>query len=242
MPARAPSTATAHAAATNASAFGDWDGTPKAARELQSLLAGRVELRDGVPEPLATIAGFDVGFEDAGATTRAAAVLLDAGTLEVLASEVARLPTSMPYVPGLLSFRELPALLAVLAMLPHAPDLAFVDGHGIAHPRGLGIAAHFGVATGLPSIGVAKKILTGSGPEPAQERGARTALLDRRQRQIGWLLRSKPKCLPLVVSPGHRVAMEPAADLVMRFTRGYRLPEPTRLADRLASRRDRKTP
>ena len=131
-----------------------------------------------------------------------------------------------------------PALLLALEALPQRPDLAFVDGHGIAHPRGLGIAAHFGVATDLPSIGVAKKILTGSGPEPHHTRGAYTALR-RDGRQIGWLLRSKPKCKPLIVSPGHRVAMASAADLTMRFVAGYRLPEPTRLADRLASRRDR---
>jgi deoxyribonuclease V len=197
----------------------------------------RVNARDGFAKPLRTLGGFDVGFEDDGATTRAAAVLLDAETLQPIESHVARIPTSMPYIPGLLSFRELPALLEALSMLSQRPDLAFVDGHGIAHPRGLGIAAHFGVATDLPSIGVAKKILIGSGSEPHQVRGAYTPLR-RDGRQIGWLLRSKPKCNPLIVSPGHRVAMASAADLVMRFVRSYRLPEPTRLADRLASRRD----
>ena len=147
-------------------AFGDWDGTPASARILQAELAKQVRLRDDFAVPLRTVAGFDVGFEDGGGTTRAAAVLLDADTLQVLDTQVVRMPTGMPYVPGLLSFRELPALLQALAALPQAPDLAFIDGHGIAHPRGLGIAAHFGVATGLPSIGVAKKILTGSGPAP----------------------------------------------------------------------------
>lgn len=219
-------------------AFGNWDGSVAAARALQSELAQQVSLRDGFESPLRTIAGFDVGFEDDGATTRAAAVLLDAGTLQVIDAQVARNATSMAYVPGLLSFRELPALLQALDALPQRPDLAFIDGHGIAHPRGLGIAAHFGVVTGLPSIGVAKKILTGSGPEPHQVRGAYTALRHHGH-QIGWLLRSKPKCNPLVVSPGHRVAMPSAADLVMRFTTSYRLPEPTRLADRIASRRAR---
>jgi len=214
-----------------------WDGDIAAARALQVELADRVTLRDGYARPLRTIAGFDVGFEDGGATTRAAAVLLDADSLQVIAAEIARIPTRMPYIPGLLSFRELPALLLALEALPRAPDLAFVDGHGIAHPRGLGIAAHFGVATGLPSIGVAKKILVGSGSEPHQVRGAYTPLRHKGA-QLGWLLRSKLKCNPLVVSPGHRVSMGSAADLVMRFTGSYRLPEPTRLADRLASRRD----
>lgn len=214
-----------------------WNGDTAALRAMQDELARQVVLRDGFPKPLRTVAGFDVGFEDEGATTRAAAVLLDADTLAVIDQQVARLPTRMPYIPGLLSFRELPALLEALAMLPQAPDLAFIDGHGIAHPRRLGIAAHFGVATQLPCIGVAKKILVGEARMALHEmRGAFTPLRDGRE-QIGWLLRSKPGCLPLVVSPGHRVAMASAPELVMRYVTTYRLPEPTRLADRIASRR-----
>lgn len=215
-----------------------WDGDVHAARALQAELAQRVILRDDFAKPLRTIAGFDVGFEDDGAITRAAAILLDADTLGLLDQQVARIPTRMPYIPGLLSFRELPALLDALALLAHAPDLAFIDGHGIAHPRRLGIAAHFGVVTGLPSIGVAKKILTGEPRMALHEmRGAFTPLRNGKD-QIGWLLRSKPGCLPLIVSPGHRVAMASAPELVMRYVGKYRLPEPTRLADRLASRRD----
>ena len=215
-----------------------WNGDTAALRAVQDELARQVVLRDAFPKPLRTVAGFDVGFEDDGATTRAAAVLLDADTLEVIDRQVARSPTRMPYIPGLLSFRELPALLEALAMLQHAPDLAFIDGHGIAHPRRLGIAAHFGVATDLPCIGVAKKILVGEARMALHEmRGAFTPLRDGRE-QIGWLLRSKPGCLPLLVSPGHRVAMPSAPELVMRYVTRYRLPEPTRLADRLASRRD----
>jgi deoxyribonuclease V len=220
-------------------ALPDWTGDTAALRALQDSLARQVELRDRFPRPLRTVAGFDVGFEDDGATTRAAAVLLDADTLAVIDQQVARLPTRMPYIPGLLSFRELPALLEALALLPQAPDLAFIDGHGIAHPRRLGIAAHFGVATGLPCIGVGKRVLVGEARMALHEmRGAFTPLRDG-PTQIGWLLRSKPGCLPLVVSPGHRVALASAPELVMRFTTTYRLPEPTRLADRLASRRDR---
>ncbi|MEF9978513.1 MAG: deoxyribonuclease V [Thermomonas sp.] len=215
-----------------------WDGDIPAARVLQAELARQLVLRDDFPKPLRTIAGFDVGFEDDGATTRAAAILLDADSLDVIDQQVARIPTRMPYIPGLLSFRELPALLDALALLKAPPDLAFIDGQGIAHPRRLGIAAHFGVVTGLPSIGVAKKILTGEARMALHEmRGAFTPLRSGKE-QIGWLLRSKPGCLPLIVSPGHRVAMPSAPELVMRFTGKYRLPEPTRLADRLASRRD----
>lgn len=216
---------------------GTWNGDIAAARAQQASLARQVGLRDGYAKPLRTIAGFHVRLEDGGATTRAAAVLLDADTLQPLEAQLARLPTRMPYIPGLRSFLELPALLLALERLPQAPDLAFVDGHGIAHPRGLGIASHFGVASGLPSIGVAKTVLVGSGGTPHALRGAYTPLRHANA-QIGWLLRSRLDCDPLVVSPGHRVSMAAAADLVMRFVGEYRLPEPTRLAEHLASSRD----
>ncbi|MCW2290719.1 deoxyribonuclease V [Pseudomonas sp. BIGb0408] len=224
-----------------ASPFADWDGTPAAARVLQKQLAEQVHLKDDYP-PLRLLAGVDVGFEEGGEITRAAAILLDAETLQPLAECVARIPTSMPYVPGLLSFRELPALITALAGLPQEPDLIVVDGHGIAHPRGLGIAAHLGVVSGRPTIGVAKKILTGQHGELGEERGDKVELLDRQGRQIAWMLRSKRKVRPLIVSPGHRVGMDSAVALVLDWGRGYRLPEPTRLADRLASRRDTKGP
>lgn len=217
--------------------FGDWNGSVADARRVQEHLATEVVLRDDVPDAPRWLAGFDVGFEDEGATTRAAAVLLAADTLQPVASDVVRMPTSMPYVPGLLSFRELPALVAALERLPHTPDLAFIDGQGIAHPRRLGIAAHFGVATGLPSIGVAKNVLCGKHETPGPFAGERTPLIHRGD-HIGCVLRSKPRCNPLIVSPGHRVSMQGALDWVLRTLRGYRLPEPTRLADRLASRRD----
>lgn len=219
-------------------ALPDWNGDVAAARALQVELARRVVLADAFPRPPRTLAGFDVGFEDGGATTRAAAVLLDADSLQPLEAHVARVPTRMPYIPGLLSFRELPALLDALARLSRTPDLVFVDGHGIAHPRRLGIAAHFGVATGLPSIGVAKRVLVGEHAEPGPVRGDAAPLLHRGE-AIGVALRSKPRCRPLIVSPGHRVSLPGAVEQVLRCLTRYRLPEPTRLADRLASRRDR---
>ncbi|MBE2210343.1 MAG: deoxyribonuclease V [Xanthomonadaceae bacterium] len=219
-----------------------WTGDVKAARAVQVELAKQVRLRDGFSKRLSTVAGFDVGFEDGGATTRAAAVLLDAQSLQPIAMHVARLPTTMPYIPGLLSFRELPALLEALKGLPAVPDLVLVDGHGIAHPRRLGIAAHFGVVTGLPSIGVAKKKLVGDYASLHDMRGAFTPLRVASPgrdpgEQIGWALRSKPGCLPLFVSPGDKVSMAACPELVMDFVTRYRLPEPTRLADRLASRK-----
>jgi deoxyribonuclease V len=217
--------------------FASWDGSIAGARTLQAELATQVRLDDDFP-PLRVIAGVDVGFEEAGAITRAAAVLLDAKTLQPLAQAIARLPTRMPYVPGLLSFRELPALIDALGQLPETPDLVFVDGQGIAHPRGLGIAAHLGVVSGLATIGVAKSILVGTHTEVGPQRGDR-ADLRYRGRIIGTVLRTKDKVRPLIISPGHRVSLARAPELVLGCVTRYRLPEPTRLADRLASRRDK---
>ncbi len=215
--------------------FPGWDGTSAGARQLQSQLAAQVRCADGFGV-LRHVAGVDVGFEEQGRITRAAAVLLDADSMQTLDHALIRLPTTMPYIPGLLSFRELPALRQALLALKQVPDLVFCDGQGIAHPRRLGIAAHLGVATGLPSIGVAKSILVGRHEVLANARGARCDLLDGDER-IGVVLRSRADVRPLIVSPGHRVSMDHAADLVMRFVTRYRLPEPTRRADALASRR-----
>lgn len=214
-----------------------WDGDVTRARALQTELALRVRVEDDYP-PLRLLAGVDVGFEADGSITRAAAVLIKAQTLQPVAEVIARLPTRMPYIPGLLSFRELPAVLQALAELPQQPDLIFVDGQGVAHPRGLGIAAHLGVITGLPTIGVAKSILVGHHGELGPLRGDRTDLVHR-GRVIGTVLRSKDRIKPLIVSPGHRVSQASAPDLVLACCTRYKLPEPTRLADRLASRRDR---
>lgn len=218
--------------------FGDWDGSTAGARALQLQLAARVRLADDFP-PLQRVAGVDVGFEDGGTVTRAAAVLLDADGLQVIDQVVVRQPTRMPYIPGLLSFRELPAVVEALESLPDAPDLVLVDGQGIAHPRRLGIAAHLGVVTDRPCIGVAKTILCGTHDALPMQRGARVPLHHRGE-VIGTVLRSRERVRPLIVSPGHRVSVATAADLVMHFCTRYRLPEPTRLADRLASRRDRR--
>lgn len=217
------------------SPFANWDGTAQQARVLQSALAEQVVLEDDFA-PLRVIAGVDVGFEEQGRVALAAAVLLDADTLQLLGHSVARVPTSMPYVPGLLSFRELPVLLQALQGLPQVPDLIYCDGLGIAHPRRLGIASHLGVVTGLPTIGVAKSILVGTHEELPATKGARV-LLRHAGEQVGWMLRSKDGVKPLLVSPGHRVSLVTAVELVLACCRGYRLPEPTRLADRLASRR-----
>jgi deoxyribonuclease V len=183
---------------------------------------------------LRTVAGVDAGFEDDGQIARAAVVVLRFPELTPVAHALVRLPVRFPYVPGFLSFREAPAIIAALAQLPAPPDLVICDGQGIAHPRRLGIASHLGVVTGLATIGCAKSLLTGSYPEVPDERGARVPLTHRRE-QVGWALRTRAGTKPVFVSPGHRVALGTAADLVMACTTRYRLPETTRYAHNLAS-------
>ena len=214
----------------------EWDGTPAHARELQAALAGHLDPRDGFPATLSLVAG--LAAETRGGRVRAGAVLLDASSMAVLGQHIAELPPARADGHGPRSFQVLPALLAALSGLPRPPDLVIVEGDGTAHPQGLGPAAHLGVASGRPAIGVADEVLFGSGPRPHETRGAYTALRDPSRRQIGWLLRSLPGSAPLVVSPGHRVALASAADLVMRFTAADRLPEPLRLARMLVQTED----
>lgn len=182
------------------------------------------------------IAGADVGFEQEGAITRAALVVLEYPTLQLVEHRIARIETIMPYIPGFLSFREVPALQAAWQQLTHQPDLLFVDGHGISHPRRLGVAAHFGLLVDVPTIGVAKKRLWGQFAELAPEPGSCQPLMDKSE-QIGWVWRSKARCNPLFVSTGHRISLESALHWVELCTAGYRLPEPTRWADAVASNR-----
>ena len=179
------------------------------------------------------VAGVDVHVAPASGLTWAAIAVVEIATRELVASALAAVPTGFPYVPGYLSFREIPAAVAALGLLERPPDLLMVDGHGIAHPRRLGIAAHLGVLTGLPAIGVAKSRLVGQHEEPGSDRGSRTPLTHRGE-TIGTVLRSRERARPLYVSVGHLVSLEQAVGLVEAMLTGYRLPEPTRLADRLS--------
>ena len=225
----------------------DWDLGPAEAIALQKRLAGRVEREDRLA-PVRHIAGVDIGFEQAGEITRAAVVLLarpedlvGAGTFEVVEQAVHREPTRMPYVPGLLSFREVPAALAAFGKLNTWPELVMVDGQGIAHPRRLGVASHLGLWLDLPTIGVAKSRLCGRNKEPGPMRGDWVPLVDGRgesEETIGAVLRSRSGVKPVFVSPGHRIALATALEWVIRCLGRTKLPEPIRLADRLASRRD----
>ncbi len=210
-----------------------WDVTPAQAVQLQRELAGRV-ITQGSIAGLRRVAGTDVGFENNNTVTRAAVAVLDYRDLSLESHAIARLPTTFPYIPGLLSFREIPAILAALAQLSTAPDLLLCDGQGIAHPRRFGIACHLGVLTGLPAIGVAKTRLLGEHAPVPQTKGAWRPLMDKGER-IGAVLRTRVNTRPLFISVGHRIGLEEAIDIVMRCAPRYRLPETTRAAHRLAS-------
>lgn len=210
-----------------------WRLTPSAAIALQHRLRSRV-IRLGMPRRIRHVAGVDVGFERGGRVTRAAVAVLTFPDLVLVDHAIASVPTRFPYVPGLLSFRETPALLAALARLRIAPDVILCDGHGLAHPRRFGIASHLGVYSGIPTVGVAKTRLTGEHGEPPQRRGAWMPLRDRGE-TIGAVLRSKVNTRPIYISIGHRVSLPSAVRLVMACTTRFRLPETTRWAHRLAS-------
>lgn len=215
----------------------DWNLNPAQARALQQSLRDRLILEDRLGS-VRRVAGIDVGFEDRGETTRAAVVVLDYPSLRPLEQALARQPTRFPYIPGLLSFREIPAVLEALDALSVPPDLLLCDGQGIAHPRRFGIAAHLGLLVDIPSIGVAKSLLCGKHAEVPVEKGGWTPLLDG-EAVIGAVLRSRSRVKPLYISPGHRISLSTALEYVMGCVTRYRLPETTRLADRLASDRAR---
>ena len=210
-----------------------WPQQTAAARDIQEQLRHQVVRRDELG-PVRRVAGLDVGFEASGTVTRAAVVVLSFPELQPLDQAIARQPTTFPYIPGLLSFREVPALLAALAGLSAPPDLLLCDGQGLAHPRRFGLACHLGVMTGIPSIGVAKSRLIGSHARLGPDKGDFTWLWDQGE-IIGALLRTRQAVQPLYVSLGHKISLETAIRLVLACTTRYRLPETTRHAHHLAS-------
>jgi deoxyribonuclease V len=210
-----------------------WNLSPREAIALQRALREHVVIEDRL-DGASRVAGVDVGFEDAGATTRAAVAVLSYPGLELVESAIACRPTSFPYVPGLLSFREIPAVLDALAKLSRAPDLLLCDGQGIAHPRRIGIASHLGLILDIPSIGVGKTRLWGRHGEVPQAKGGWTPLRDGDE-TIGAVLRTRAGVKPVFVSAGHRVSLATAIRYVMGCVTRYKLPETTRQAHRLAS-------
>lgn len=205
---------------------------------VQEELRRRVDPRDSGPPPgEGTVVGVDVAYDDEGDLVVAAAVALCARTLEVVEETTAVGRVVFPYVPGLLAFRELPAVLDALGRLTVPVDLVVCDGYGVAHPRRLGLASHLGVLTGLPSLGVAKNPFVFHHRQPGPRRGATTPLLTDTGEQVGSALRTRDGVKPVFVSVGHRVSLERAVRHTLWLARDYRLPETTRRADGLCRRK-----
>lgn len=210
-----------------------WPLTVEEAIAIQEQLRGEIITTDQLGA-VQYVAGVDMGFEAEGTISRAAVAVLSFPSLQLQESAIARRPTSFPYVPGFLSFREIPAVLDALAKVSITPDLILCDGQGIAHPRRLGIACHLGLLVDIPTIGVAKSLLIGKHEEVPEERGSWQPLRHRGE-TIGAVLRTRTRTKPLYISSGHRVSLPTAIDYVLRCTPKYRLPETTRIADKLAS-------
>jgi len=210
----------------------DWPETPALAKVVQERLRARVREED-VEAPVRQVAGVDVHVDPLRGLAFAAVAVIDASSLELIESAMAARPVTFPYVPGYLSFREAPAVLAALRLLSRPPDLVMCDGQGRAHPRRFGLACHVGVLAGLPTVGVAKSRLIGRHEEPGPTRGDHVPLEDKGE-TIGAVLRTRERVTPLYISVGHLVTLGSAARHVLALGTSYRLPEPTRLADKLS--------
>ena len=210
--------------------------TLKDATQLQRELAARVVAEDDFGA-IEVVGGTDISCRprDRSAIVHGAVVTLGWPGLEVRETAECSLLPRFPYVPGYLSFRESPSLVQAFAQLTRPPDLLFVDGQGFSHPRGFGIACHVGVLLDVPTIGVAKSLLVGAPAGPLGPLAGDRVPVVWKDRRIGMALRTKARCKPLFVSVGHRIALESAVEQVLRATRGYRMPEPTRQAHRAAS-------
>ncbi len=206
-----------------------WNVDYKAAVAIQQELRGELILEDGPPRDCRIVAGADISCARGDDRVYAAVVLLDAESLEVVEEAVYCGRTSFPYIPGLLSFREGPALLRAFGRLRNRPDAVLFDGQGITHPRGFGLAAHLGLILDVPAVGCAKTRLIGSHGEPGPRRGQSSPLVHD-GRVIGAVLRTKDSVRPVFVSQGHRVSLEGAVEIVLRCARRYRIPEPIRRA------------
>ncbi len=191
-------------------------------------------IREGRADGVRLVAGADLAFSADGRRCVAGVVVWDVDAHRVVERRVAVRPTRFPYVPGLLSFREAPVIIAALRMLRCEPDMFMFDGQGYSHPRRFGLACHIGVIIDRPTIGCAKSLLVGSCAEPGRLRGDQTALVDRDE-QVGVALRTRDDTRPMFVSVGHRVSLAAAVRIVLQCGDGFRLPAPTRLADRLVA-------
>lgn len=207
-----------------------WPRTEEEALAVQDALRTRVVAEEG-PEAPATVAGLDVAYSGDDQRLAAAVVVLNTADLTVADTAVVRGRPAFPYVPGLFAFREVPALMDALERLTVRPEVLICDGHGLAHPRRFGLAAHLGVLTDLPAFGVGKTRLVGDWEPVGERRGARSALIDAGE-TVGAVLRTRSGVKPVFVSVGHRIGLERACALTLRLTPRFRLPETTRVADR----------
>ena len=214
----------------------DWPTGPKEAEALQRELAARVSHRNEVPKEPRLVAGVDISGQDGRGMVTGAVVVLRWPDMEVVEVQTVEGVPMLPYIPGLLAFREVPILKGALERLSVTPDVILVDGQGIAHPRRFGIACHIGLLTQLPSVGCAKSVLRGRhGPLDAA-RGSWVPLVDGGE-VVGAALRTRDRVSPVYVSVGHKVDIATARALVLSCCKGLRLPEPTRQAHRAAAGR-----
>ncbi|MCE9624053.1 MAG: deoxyribonuclease V [Deltaproteobacteria bacterium] len=211
-----------------------WELSPKQAVELQKELAPQVVIRDDFGE-IRCVAGADMAISRDKKYGYAGVLLFQFPSLVEIDRVHAKVPLKFPYVPGLLSFREIPVLLEAFKKLKGRPDLVFVDGQGIAHPRRLGIASHLGICLDLPTVGCGKSRLCGEYREPGPKRGDFSDLSDKGE-VIGAVLRTKEGVSPIFLSTGHRVSLRSALRLTLACHQGRRIPKPTREADRYVAK------
>jgi deoxyribonuclease V len=212
-----------------------WDISPSEARKIQIELRRKLKIETLDLQKITYVAGADVSFDKGSDSVYASLVVLSYPELSLVEQIMVQKRTAFPYIPGLLVFREGPALLDAFRKLSIEPDVIIFDGHGLAHPRRLGIAAHLGIILDKPSIGCAKTVLVGHFKEPALEKGSVSPLLDEKE-EIGKALRTKDGVAPLFISIGHKVDLTSACQLILRCTPSYRSPEPLRWAHILANK------
>lgn len=214
-------------------ALHSWDVSPQEAMAIQLRLCSRLRLNGA--GPFATVAGIDVSYDDTSKLMFAGVVVMSGDGRQVLETATAAARIRFPYIPGLLSFRETPAVIKAWTKLKALPDCLICDGHGLAHPRRFGLACHLGVLLRLPSIGCAKSLLVGTHRQPGKRRGSLEPLLDHGER-IGAVLRTRHGVAPVFVSQGDRIGLDAAVQTVLDTCGGYRLPEPTRRAHLLVNK------
>lgn len=206
----------------------EWDLTYQQARSLQEQLASKVRFTAIRKKPR-LVAGIDCAFSKDGKRIGAAVVVMNFPELEVIEIETATAEVTYPYIPGLLSFREGPVCIKAVEKIVNTPDVFLVDGQGIAHGRGLGLAAHLGLFFDKPTIGCAKSRLVGQYEEPGKDKGGCSPLIYK-DRQVGAVVRTRTNVKPLLISVGNKCSLDDAIEITLACAKKYRLPEPTRLA------------